>query len=177
MEKVIVAFESEKSCRHVREVLEGAGVASCLVCRSAAEVKRAVNKQGVCAIVCGYKFPDQTAEELFNDLPVSCSMLMIAVQTLLDLCGSRDIFKLAAPVSKGDLTASVRMLLQMGHRMERFVRPRRSGEDQELIRRAKEVLIDRHGMTEGEAHRFLQKRSMDAGAKLTDVAKAVLEGN
>ena len=43
---------------------------------------------------------------------------------------------------------------------------------------AKAVLMDRHGMTEEQAHRFLQKQSMDHGAKLTDTARLVLtEGN
>ena len=100
----------------------------------------------------------------------------MAVQSLLDLCQNEDIFKLSSPVSKGDLIASVRMLLQVGHRLERFIKPRRSEEEQAIIRQAKEVLMERHGMTEAQAHRFLQKRSMDSGAKLIQTAQMVLEG-
>ena len=128
MEQIIVAFESPKSCDRVREIVENSGTASCIVCRSAAEVKRTVNKQRVSTVVCGFKLPDESAEDLFADLPSSCAMLMVAVQNLLDLCQTDDIFKLASPVSRGDLTASVRMLLQMGHRLEKFARPQRSGE-------------------------------------------------
>ena len=40
MEKVIVAFESEKNCLRVKEILENAGVASCILCRSAAEAAK-----------------------------------------------------------------------------------------------------------------------------------------
>ena len=36
--------------------------------------------------------------------------------------------------------------------------------------------MDRHGMTEAQAHRFLQKKSMDSGAKLIQTAQLVLEG-
>ncbi len=175
MEKVIVAFESEKTCCRVKEILENSGTASCIVCKSADQVKRAVNKLHITTVVCGYKFSDESAERLFDDLPTSCAMLMVAVQSLLDLCRSDDIFRLAAPVSKGDLVASVRMLLQVGHRLERFVRPRRSEEEQAVIGRAKQVLMDRHGMTEEQAHRFLQKKSMDSGAKLIQTAQLVLE--
>ena len=74
--------------------------------------------------------------------------------------------------------ASVRMLLQF--RQRRAPRqsgpPQRSEEDKRLVAEAKAVLMDRHGMTEEEAHRFLQKQSMDHGAKLTDTAKMVLSG-
>ena len=112
MEQVIVAFENETSCKRIRDLLEGAGAASCIVCRTAGQVRRAA---GMCPlVVCGYKFPDGTAEDLFEDLPPACAMLLVAKQSLLDLCRSEGMFRLAAPVAKGDLLASVRMLLQMG---------------------------------------------------------------
>ena len=174
METVIVAFEVEKTCHRIREILENAGAASCLLCHSAAEVKRLVHKQHISTVISGFKFPDDSAEGLFEDLPPSCAMLLLAVQSQLDLCGNEDIFKLASPVSKGDLIASVRMLIQMSHRLERFVRPRRTQEEKALIDQAKAVLMDRHGMTEEQAHRFLQKQSMDSGAKLLDTARLVL---
>ena len=34
--------------------------------------------------------------------------------------------------------------------------------------------MDRHGMTEAQAHRFLQKESMDHGSKLAETARIVL---
>lgn len=176
MEKVIVAFESDKSCWRIKEILENSGTADCIVCRSAAEVKRVVNKQRITTVICGYKFSDESAEGLFDDLPPACAMLMVAVQSLLAMCSNDDIFKLSSPVSKGDLIASVRMLLQMGHRLEKYVRPKRSEEEAAVIRQAKTVLMDRHGMTEEQAHRFLQKKSMDSGAKMVQTAKLVLGG-
>lgn len=176
LETVIVAFESGKSCERIRDILESSGTAECIVCHSAAEVKRTVSHQRVTTVICGFKLPDQTAQDLFEDLPTSCAMLMVAVQNLLDLCQTDDIFKLASPVSRGDLTASVRMLLQMGHRLEKFTRPQRSGEEQAIIKEAKGLLMERHGMSEEQAHRFLQKKSMNSGAKMVQTAKLVLGG-
>ncbi len=176
MEKIILAFEGEKTSERVRDIVENAGLASCLVCHSAAEVKRLVHKQHVTTIVCGYKLRDETAERLSDDLPITCSVLVLAVQNMLDLIEGDDVFKLAAPVARNDLLASVRMLLQMGHRLEKFVRPQRSDGEKALIDQAKGILMDRHGMTEEQAHRFLQKKSMDSGAKLTQTAQMVLDG-
>ena len=78
MEKIIVAFESEKTALRVKELLEGGGAAACLVCRTADQVRRAINKLPVPAVVCGYKLGDQTAELFFEDLPPSCAMLVLA---------------------------------------------------------------------------------------------------
>ena len=175
MEKVIVAFESDKSCWRVKEILETSGTAACIICKSADQVKRVVNKQHITTVVCGYKLYDESAEGLLEDLPPTCSVLVIAVQGMLELCQSDDLFKLASPVSKGDLVASVRMLLQVGHRLEKFVKPRRSEEERAVIDQAKQLLMARNGMTEEQAHRFLQKRSMDSGAKMIQTAQLVLE--
>lgn len=176
MEKVIVAFESAKSCDRVREIIESSGTAACIICRSAAEVKRVVNKQRITIVICGFKFTDGSAEDLFADLPGSCAMLMVAVQSLLELCQEEEIFKLPSPVSRSDLMASVHMLIQMGHRLEKYVRPQRTEEEMSTIAEAKLLLMDRHGMTEEQAHHFLQKKSMDSGAKLVQTAKLVLGG-
>ena len=175
MEKIIAAFENEKTARRVAELLEGGGAAACLVCRTADQVRRAIRKLPVPAVICGYKLGDQTAELLFDDLPPTCAMLVLASQDRLDLLENDDIFRLPAPVSRGDLLASVRLLLQMGRRLERYGRPRRPREEQALIDQAKALLMDRHGLTEEQAHYYLQKKSMDSGAKLTQTAQLVLD--
>ena len=175
MQTVIVAFEREAISVNIREILESGGEFSCLVCRSAAEVKRVVRKQHPCIIVCGFKLADETCENLFYDLPSGCFMLMVAPQVRLELSENEGIFRLQSPVRKGELLASVRMLAQFQRYVPREKGPAKRGEEeQRLIAQAKAVLMDRHGMTEEQAHRFLQKQSMDSGAKLTDTARLVL---
>ena len=172
---VIVAFESGENSARIKAALESEGEFSCLVCRSAAEVKRAVRKQHLCIIVCGFKLADETCENLFYDLPEGCFMLMAGSQNRLELSETEGIFKLRSPVRRGELLASVRMLAQFQRYIPREKGPAKRGEEeQRLIQRAKAVLMDRHGMTEEQAHRFLQKQSMDNGAKLTDTARLVL---
>ena len=172
---VIVAFEGDTSGAKVKEILESAGEFSCLVCRSAAEVKRAVHKQQHSLVVCGFKLADETCEDLFHDLPAGCFMLMVAPQAKLEMSESEGIFKLQSPIRRGELLASVRMLAQFQRYIPREKGPaKRSEEERRLIAQAKAVLMDRHGMTEEQAHRFLQKQSMDNGAKLTDTARLVL---
>lgn len=175
MDQVIVAFESEKTCRRIRDILESSGAASCLTCRSGDQIRRYVNKQHITVVICGYKLADETAEDILHDLPQVCSMLLLASQDRLDMVRSDGLFSLPTPVSRSELTASVRMLLQLGYRRERSAGSGRDQEERELIRMAKQVLMERLSLTEEQAHRFLQKKSMDAGMKLSQTAKMVLE--
>ena len=175
MDQVIVAFESSQTAERIRDILESGATASCVLCRTADQVRRAVHKLHITAVVCGFKLADQGAEALFRDLPPTCAMLVLAPQDLLELLQEEDIFRLATPVSKGDLTGSVRMLLQMGRRLERTFKPRRSSEEQALIDQAKALLMERSGMSEAQAHRFLQKTSMDNSARLVQTAQMILD--
>ena len=42
------------------------------------------------------------------------------------------------------------------------------------VKLAKELLINRHNMTEEQAHRYIQKKSMDTGKRNVEVAKIIL---
>lgn len=43
------------------------------------------------------------------------------------------------------------------------------------IRKAKELLMDVNHMSEEEAHRFLRRRAMNAGLKLEEAARQIIE--
>lgn len=174
MEKVIVAFESEKSLDRICEILEGGRVAACLKARSAGEVKRLVSKQHVSTVVCGYKLKEESAEQLFYDLPSASAVLVVARPDQVELL-SDDVFHIAAPVSRGDLCVAVGMVLQMSRRLERALKPKRNQEENSVVEKAKRVLMEQRGMSEEEAHRFIQKKSMDMGAKMVQTAILILE--
>ena len=174
METVIIAFERESLCQRFSEILESSGVAYCLTCRSGDVVRRLLSTQQIRCVVCGYKLADGAAESLFADLPAGCSMLMVATQAQLDQCGNPDIFRLPSPVGRGDIVSSVRVLLQLAVREERSRRSRRSGEEQELVDQAKRLLMERRGLSEEQAHRLLQKRSMDGGMRMHQTARQLI---
>ncbi len=173
---MIVAFARESNSSKIRDILESAGAASCLICRNAAEVKRVIHKRKIRIVICGFRLPDETCQEMYQDLPDFCSMLMIASQSSLDLCEDDDIVKLAAPVGRDELLSTVGRMVQFSLDELRKSHAPRSEEEQLLIDQAKEMLMRSQGMTEEQAHRFLQKKSMDNGIKLAETARMILSG-
>ena len=173
MRQVIVAFERQSNCDRIREILESTGEFSCLVCRSGDQVRRAVHKRRVSIVVCGFKLLDESCEALYGDLPQRCAMLMVAPQSQLALCGGVGIFKLPTPIRRTELLDTVRQLALLC--AERDAPIQRSEEEWALVERAKAVLMSLQGMSEEQAHRFLQKQSMDRGARLIDTARRVLD--
>ena len=69
------------------------------------------------------------------------------------------------------------MMIQTIERRKRKQRlkPReRNPEEVALIKQAKEILMNRNHMTEEEAHRYIQKCSMDSGTNMVETAQMVL---
>ncbi|WP_368272681.1 ANTAR domain-containing response regulator, partial [Enterocloster lavalensis] len=76
-----------------------------------------------------------------------------------------------------DLVDTLEMMVQSQARIRRKQRLRpkeRNMEEQNLIMRAKELLMERNNMSESEAHRYIQKCSMDSGTNLVETAQMVI---
>ena len=84
---------------------------------------------------------------------------------------------LPMPLKVHDLLSTLDMMLQAQQRIRRKLRSRpreRSKEEQDLINEAKALLMDRNNMTESEAHRYMQKCSMDSGTNLVETAQMII---
>ena len=175
MERIVVAFSNEEAQRRILRLLESAGCSPAACCASGGETIRTVRKLGGAVVVCGFKFRDMTASDLAASLRGTAVLLVLASAAHLDFCEGENLFKLPTPAARAEFFATLDMICRQEARRPRRVPPQRDEEEVRLIRRAKELLMEVNRMSEAEAHRFLQKRSMDAGLKLADTARLILE--
>ena len=140
-----------------------------------AEVIRSVRKLGSAIVVCGFKLRDMTATELAENLKSSAVLLAVTSPVNLDFCEGENLFKLATPVSRSDFFASLDILLQLEEKSLRPRIARRREDEQQLILSAKKLLMEINRMSENEAHRFLQKKSMDSGLKMVETAQLIID--
>ena len=177
MDRIILAFASEKAHAQLTRTLSSGGLAPTVSCFSGAEAIRAARKLGGAVVICGFRLRDMTAEMLAADLAGIAPVLVISSPGNLELCGDGNLIKLAVPASRSVFFAAgdgARGALAGGGPPARLP-PRRSAGDEQLIRRAKAALMEVNLMSEAEAHRFLQKYSMDACLRLEETARLILE--
>lgn len=175
MDRIVVAFASEEAQRRILRLLASDGWEPAACCTSGAEAIRTVRKLGSAIVVCGFKLRDMTATDLASDLQDTAVLLVVSSAVNLDMCEGENLYKLATPAARSDFFASLDMLRQFEEKNLHRPPPKRREEEQKLIRAAKELLMDVNRMTEAEAHRFLQKRSMDSGMKLVEMAQYIID--
>ncbi|MDD2355918.1 MAG: ANTAR domain-containing protein [Lachnospiraceae bacterium] len=174
MIRTVVAITNEQLRGSVADILKRNGINVRMSCRTALEAIRSIRKMGGGVVICSSRLPDMTADDLSYELKGQAYLLVLGRPESLKFCDDEDIFKVPLPVHSDELCGSVRILLQLDERRDRAGVPERSDEDKEVIIEAKEYLMQHNEMTEEQAHRFLQKRSMETSTPMADVAKLVL---
>ena len=175
MDRIIVAFENPNLLTRVSEMLARCGYPPRFRCSSGAEVLRVTGDLAGAVVICGYKLPDMTADSLYVDLDEKAIVLVIASPAELDHCERDGLFRLPTPVNRGDLTGAMTMLTQLADRAAQRQRVRRNDSELALVERAKGILMDKNHFTEEQAHRFLQKTSMNSGCKMSETAAAIIK--
>lgn len=173
MAKIIVAFGKEMQREHIATALESSGQQVCMRCRSGAEVMRTLHIYQDCVLICAPVLPDCTADMLVADAGEEVLILIAGKPERLFLCESPRLFRLAWPFARAELVSAVNMLLQL-HDMRR---PQRCKDERELIDSAKLLLMRDRGLSESQAHRLLQRTSMDLGIPMVEGARRILNGD
>ena len=128
-------------------------------------------------VVCGSHLADMLYMELHANLPLEFAMLMVSSPSRRDSRVPEDVVCLPVPFKVHDLVDTVGMMAhaQVQRRRRQRQQPRqRNDQERGLIDQAKKLLMERNGMTEGEAHRYIQKCSMDSGTNLIETAQMVI---
>ncbi len=176
MTDVIIAFAREEDGKNIRNILKKHGFSVSMVCTSAAQVLSEANSRNGGLVVTGYRLRDMMFCELYENLPPWYKMLLIASPARMGEEEVKDIEVLPMPLKVCDLIWTVDKMCQEQIRLSRKRRrekPKRTLQEQILINEAKTLLMEQKKMTEEEAHRYLQQRSMENATSLVETAQMV----
>lgn len=174
MGHIVLAFSKEQTVDKIRRMLDSSGFSVFAVAHSAADTIRIVNELDDALVITGFKMPDATVNDLFADMPRSAALIALLKPEQSGFIDDREIFILPLPTSSVRLAGAVELQIGGWQRKARRKPKPRTAEDKELIDRAKQLLMEQNGLTEEEAHRFIQKKSMDNGVRFAETAKIIL---
>lgn len=178
MYSIIVGFPRLEDANSIRNVISRNGFTVTEACTTGAQVVALANDLDEGIVVCGYRFSDMHFSELNNYLPKGFEMLLVASPEKLEFCQDNNIVCLPMPIKTHDLLNTLQMMSYQYQRRKKKDKDKpkeRTEEEKALIKKAKLVLMDRNNMTEEEAHRYLQKTSMDSGTNLVEMSEMVLK--
>lgn len=195
MRQLIVAFSDQDVAGKIKALLISQGLPVRGICGTGAQVlQMAAMCEGGGVVVCPIRFTDMTASETMSLLAEDFDMLVLVTSRQQGQITGSGIFTLTQPSSAATILDTARQILETRqlraipaviHRPSGLpsddLKPAgepaahgRSTEDQKIIEQAKYLLMNRRQLSEADAHRYLQKRSMVSGVPLLDVARKVI---
>lgn len=177
MGTVLVAMPKSEDAVRIMGLVQGQGMMlDSEVCSTGAEVLRIANERDFGVVICTKRLRDMAYSELIEYLPSTFGMIILTKDSTLETFSDRMV-KLMLPLRTSELVATIEMLVSGYYRPRKKKQkpPRvRSEEEKQVIDRAKSILMERNGMSEPEAFRYIQKTSMDTGRTTVETAEMIL---
>ncbi|MCI8888098.1 MAG: ANTAR domain-containing protein [Hungatella sp.] len=177
MTNIIVAFSKQEDAKNIKNILMRNGFQVVAVCTSGAQVLTSLEDLNSGIVVSGYRFEDMLYQGILDCMPKGFEMLLVASPNRLGGMRPEDITYLSMPLKVQALVRTLEDMCQSQLRRRKKLRQQpaeRSREETQMIQDVKNLLMERNDMTEKEAHRYLQKCSMDSGTNLVETAQMVL---
>lgn len=189
MRSIMLAFASPEAASKVKNVLICAGLPVRQVCSSGASLLQQamlIDAGGV--VILPTRLPDMSIPDLLSRLPDTFDLLVLqSGGQRADFDQLPGLTKLEMPLPSAMLVETVVNLLETrtatgtsrkhgaGMTAPHAQVHKRTMAEEQILRDAKQRLIDERQLTEDQAHRYLQRRSMETGTRLLDIAQRVLE--
>ena len=174
---IIVAFPNRDNAAKIRNLIVRGGMDVTGVCTAGAQALQYADMADEGIVVCGYKLKDMMYTELREYLPGDFEMLLVASSDKWTGGAMEGVIGLSMPVKAYDLMNTLEMMhctIEQRRKRRKLEQKNRNLQQKAVITRAKELLMSRNNMSEAEAHRYLQKSSMDSGTNMVETAEMVL---
>lgn len=178
MSSILVANSNEDSAKKIAAVLRSGGLNVSGVCASGSQVINFTNRHyqgGV--VVCSEKLKDMPSVNLPRVVGSNYDFVFILKAQPANPTDNQAYIGLFMPINRIELISTVNMLLDLSGISSLSIKKKLANpslDEKGVIESAKNLLIERNHMTEAQAHRFIQKKSMDNGKKMVETALIIL---
>lgn len=175
---IVIVFPKKEIAMKINNILTNNGYHVAAICASGAKALVAVQRLEEGIIVSGVRYVDMMYQDLKDELTDDFEMILVATHSQWDYYGEDGVTFLPVPFKAYeliDLVEDFSWKLEKKKKRRKIKSKVRSSEEEKKILQAKERLMSYHDWSEEQAHRYLQKNSMDTGRSLVDTAECVLE--
>ncbi len=183
--EIVIAINNIELGGKIRNVLNNSGFNVLDLCLSGNEAIRKVRMLRPEILIANYELPDTTGLELSKIVAGDklCTVILLTNETqrgyaqgdTIDL----DVICLNKPFNKTLLLNTLELVMKNRAKIKRLENEvndlKKNLETRKLVDKAKRVLMDKMGFSEPDAYRNIQKRSMDTGVPMKDVARIVID--
>lgn len=185
MENLLLVSSSEKGKEYFFAFFKAAGYTQITVAESGSEARRLLNRLDYSLVFINTPLSDEFGSELSLTAATTGNrgVLLVVKGEIADDISAKvedsGVFVIPKPVNRAFLHQALKLVLAARNRFlgleKENVKLQSKIEEIRLVDRAKCFLIQSEGLTEGEAHRYIEKQAMDNRMTRKKIAQNILE--
>lgn len=168
MKDIIVVYSVKSTAMAIRSIVEKGGFHVSHVCALGSTALEIAHSKRDGVIVCPFVMSDMSSADLAEMLPCNFDVIALSKNGSEQYMGN--MITLPVPINTDEFLQTVAVLAT-----SRSSFTKRSGNDGDYIFKAKQALMGIKGMSEVQAHKYLQEESMKTGKKIVAVAMDILD--
>lgn len=180
MSDILIAFPKYENAKAIKNILIRNGYKVVGIAQSGSLAISLAESMGTGIVISAYRFADMLYTQLLYDLGDGFDMVLIGNQSKMEDNIQDNVIFLPMPLQINDLFECLDALIEKRYiqKKKKRLRPiKRTEEEKEIINKAKSILMCKNNMTEEQAHKYLQKCSMENGNNMLDNAKMIIYMN
>ena len=173
---IVIALKGPEDAKRIRGILQRHGIVVTEICTSGAGALACMSGLEGGILICGYRFADLYYREILEAKPDTFDMILLASESAAAEARPA-VTAIGLPFTGAELARTVNESMEGLRRRLKKSREgpkKRDPRDQLRITEAKARLLDTNNWTEEQAHRYLQKSSMDYGRSMAETADMLL---
>lgn len=182
--KVMIVSESESFYQNIKCILPPSDFSPVYYANSGSDARRKLLDIPVDILIVDSPLSDEHGVMFAQHFADSNMGILLLVQSdLYDSTSSQveedGILTLPKPISPEMFYSAIRMLSAMTYRIQKMETEKKTlqekMQDIRIVNKAKWVLIENKNMTEGEAHKHIEKLAMDRRRSRREIAEEIIE--
>ncbi len=184
MESALIVTHSDKGMEYITGALRAASIIDIVMIGSCGEARRTLLERDFDLVFVNAPLADESGESFAREVAArgASQALLLVKAELLDataaVCEADGVLTVSKPVNKAILWSSLKFANAAWNRLKRAQaendRLKQRIEDIRAVDKAKCLLIAHLHMTEGQAHRHIEKQAMDLRATRRAVAEDIV---
>lgn len=180
----LVVSSNEKMASQINAQLSSLSCYPVNVVSSISSAKREVLEKSYDFVIINSPLPDETGARFALDTAAGSNtvcLMLLKSEDYDDIdprVNQGGVFTIAKPLSTQTFVLAVNWMKAAREKLRKMEKKASTLEDRmeeiRLVNRAKWVLIDKEGMTEEAAHKYIEKQAMDACATKVEIANIVI---
>lgn len=181
---VLVVSSSEQGAEFILRLLDPAKYAPVVVMKNAGEARRRLIGSSFDIVIINTPLSDEFGHELaMNTADDSYGTILIVKNQIFDEISNKmekyGVLTLSKPLSVGVFQQSLSLLNSVRERLKRIekenIELRLKVDEMRIVGKAKCLLVEKLGMNEPEAHRYIEKKAMDTRMTKYRVAEEIIQ--